>query len=214
MAERKLTPLDELIGRADRLLRTLSGPPSDASRESPAASCPDTELDHAQRRHSAGLMRVNHTGEVCAQALYRGQALTANLPTVRDKMDRAAQEEVDHLVWCEERLDELGSHTSRLNPLWYGASFLLGAAAGVAGDRYSLGFVAATEEQVCEHLEDHLQRLPEADIRSRKILRQMLVDERQHGEQALEAGGADFPRPVKKAMTALSRLMTGASYRL
>ena len=214
MAERRLSPLDQLIGRADDLLRSFTDPAPDSERASPAADHPEAELDAAERRHAAGLMRVNHTGEVCAQALYRGQALTAELPDVREQMEHAAQEEVDHLAWCEERLAELDSHTSVLNPLWYSASFLLGAAAGIAGDRWSLGFVAATEEQVCEHLESHLERLPESDERSRQVLEQMLADERRHGEQALDAGGEDFPPAVKRMMTAVSRLMTESTYRI
>ena len=140
--------------------------------------------------------------------------MTARLPDVREEMEQAAAEEVDHLVWCEERLEELDSHPSVLNPLWYGMSFALGAAAGLAGDRWSLGFVAATEERVCQHLEDHLQRLPESDTRSRRIIEQMLEDERRHGETALEAGGEDFPEPVKQAMARVARLMTESSYRV
>src|SRR5690606_15537174 len=137
-------------------------------------------------RHIAGLMRINHTGEVCAQALYQGQALTAKLPRVRAAMDRAASEEIDHLAWCEQRLRELGDRTSLLNPLFYGASFALGAAAGAISDRISLGFVAATEEQVCQHLEEHLHALPAQEQKSRAVLEQMLVDEKHHGTQALE----------------------------
>jgi ubiquinone biosynthesis monooxygenase Coq7 len=159
-------------------------------------------------------MRVNHTGEVCAQALYQGQALTAKLPTVRDEMQQAAEEEVDHLVWCEERLRELDSQPSYLNPAWYGLSFALGAIAGAVGDRVSLGFVAATEERVCRHLKDHLKQLPEEDRKSRLILQQMLEDEQRHGENALAAGGTDFPKPVKDAMSTVSRVMTETSYRL
>ena len=167
-----------------------------------------------ERRHAAGLMRVNHTGEVCAQALYQGQALTARLPDVREEMEQAAAEEVDHLVWCEERLDQLGSHTSALNPIWYGMSFALGAAAGIAGDRWSLGFVAATEERVCRHLEEHLEQLPASDHRSRRIIEQMLEDERRHGEAALDAGGENYPEPVKRAMADVAKLMTRSSYRV
>ena len=159
-------------------------------------------------------MRVNHTGEVCAQALYQGQALTAKLPAVRDEMQQAALEEVDHLVWCEERLRELDSRASYLNPAWYGMSFALGAIAGAIGDKVSLGFVAATEEQVCSHLRDHLKQLPDEDRKSSLILQQMLEDEQRHGANALEAGGIDFPRPIKKAMSALSQLMTRTSYRI
>ena len=214
MERRKHSLLDQLVENADQVLRTLSGNANQAGRPSPAAAAAETELSAAERRHAAGLMRVNHTGEVCAQALYQGQALTARLPDVRDEMEHAAAEEIDHLVWCEERLEELGSQPSRLNPLWYGLSFALGAAAGIAGDRWSLGFVAATEDRVCKHLEDHLERLPEDDQRSRRIVEQMLEDERRHGETALEAGGEDFPEPVKRAMARVSRLMTDSSYRI
>jgi ubiquinone biosynthesis monooxygenase Coq7 len=214
MNKRRISILDQFIENADQVLRTLAGEANQAQRESPAESTNEAELAGEDRKHVAGLMRVNHTGEVCAQALYQGQALTAKLPEVREKMEEAAAEEVDHLVWCEERLRQLGSHTSHLNPLWYGLSFAMGAAAGVAGDRWSLGFVAATEERVCEHLSDHLEQLPEQDHKSRRILEQMLEDERRHGDLALAAGGENFPEPVKRAMTALSKLMTGSSYRI
>jgi 3-demethoxyubiquinol 3-hydroxylase len=214
MGQRKLSPLDHLIDAADTVLRTLSVDASQAERESPAQNSPEAELPAAQRKHIAGLMRVNHTGEVCAQALYQGQALTADLPEVRERMEQAAREEVDHLVWCEERLQQLGSHTSMLNPAFYGMSFLLGAAAGLIGDKYSLGFVAATEERVADHLRDHLQQLPEDDLRSRKILEQMLADEEQHGELALAAGGKDFPESVKRVMARVSKVMTETTYRI
>jgi ubiquinone biosynthesis monooxygenase Coq7 len=213
MEPRRLSLLDRLITEADSVLRTIStrGGHS-AERPSPAAGHTDSELEQDERRHVAGLMRVNHTGEVCAQALYQGQALTARLPTVKDEMAQAAAEEVDHLVWCEERLRELGSRTSYLNPVWYGLSFTLGAVAGAIGDEVSLGFVAATEERVCSHLRDHLQQLPEQDRKSQLILQQMLEDEERHGLNALAAGGSDFPEPVKEAMTRVSRLMTESSY--
>jgi ubiquinone biosynthesis monooxygenase Coq7 len=159
-------------------------------------------------------MRVNHAGEVCAQALYQGQALTAKLPQVREEMQQAAQEEVDHLVWCKERLDELNSHTSVLNPVWYGLSFGLGALAGAAGDKWSLGFVAATEERVCRHLKDHLKQLPERDRKSRLILQTMVEDEQRHGDTAMAAGGAELPAPVKNVMTAVANVMTKSSYYL
>ena len=214
MERRKLSLLDQLVDNADQVLRTLSGSANQAERPSPAATETEAELSAEERRHAAGLMRVNHTGEVCAQALYQGQALTARLPDVREEMEQAAAEEVDHLVWCEQRLRELDSHTSRLNPIWYGLSFALGAAAGIAGDRWSLGFVAATEDRVCKHLEDHLEQLPEEDGRSRRIVEQMLEDERRHGETALAAGGEDFPEPVKRAMARISKLMTSSSYRV
>lgn len=214
MSRPKLSILDQFIENADQVLRTLAGEANQAHRESPGGAAAESDMATEDRRHVAGLMRVNHTGEVCAQALYQGQALTAKLPKVRQKMEQAAAEEVDHLVWCEERLRQLGSHTSHLNPLWYGLSFAMGAAAGIVGDRWSLGFVAATEERVCEHLSDHLQQLPEEDEKSRRILEQMLEDERRHGDLALEAGGEVLPEPVKRAMTAVSKLMTSSSYRL
>ena len=214
MRERRLSLLDRLITEADTVLRTVTSRGHSAARPSPAEGHSDTELSDSERRHVAGLMRVNHTGEVCAQALYQGQALTAKLPTVRDEMQQAAEEEVDHLVWCEQRLRELDSQPSVLNPAWYGLSFALGAVAGAIGDKVSLGFVAATEERVCKHLQDHLKSLPEDDRKSRLILQQMLEDEQRHGDNALAAGGTDFPRPVKDAMTAVSRVMTGSSYRV
>jgi ubiquinone biosynthesis monooxygenase Coq7 len=212
MRNRQLTLVDRLIGEADSVLRTLSNRGHRAERPSPAEDHDDTQLNPEQRRHAAGLMRVNHTGEVCAQALYQGQALTAKLPDVREEMEQAAQEEIDHLLWCEERLQQLDSHTSHLNPVWYGLSFALGAVAGALGDEWSLGFVAATEERVCNHLQDHLESLPEEDRKSALILEQMLVDEKQHGENAMEAGGADLPGPVKDVMTAVSQVMTKSSY--
>lgn len=214
MRERRLSLLDRLITEADTVLRTVTSRGHSAARPSPAAGHSDTELSDSERRHVAGLMRVNHTGEVCAQALYQGQALTAKLPTVREEMQQAAEEEVDHLVWCEQRLRELDSQPSVLNPAWYGLSFALGAVAGAIGDKVSLGFVAATEERVCKHLQDHLKSLPEDDRKSRLILQQMLEDEQRHGDNALAAGGTDFPRPVKDAMTAVSRVMTGSSYKI
>ena len=212
MGQRRLSLVDRLIGEADTVLRTLSNRGNQAARPSPAAGHSEAELNSGQRKHVAGLMRVNHTGEVCAQALYQGQALTARLPTVREEMDHAAEEEVDHLVWCEERLRQLDSRPSLFNPAWYGLSFVIGAVAGAVGDKVSLGFVAATEERVCNHLKDHLKQLPEDDRKSRLILQQMLEDEERHGENALEAGGTDFPRPVKDAMTVVSGVMTKTSY--
>ncbi|MDQ2077614.1 2-polyprenyl-3-methyl-6-methoxy-1,4-benzoquinone monooxygenase [Marinimicrobium sp. ABcell2] len=213
---RTLTPLDQFITRADRLLRgiTHTSTAPKAERPSPAHKQPEAPLKAHERKHAAGLMRVNHAGEVCAQALYRGQALTAKLPQVRNDMERAAAEEVDHLVWCQERLDELGSHASYLNPLWYGLSFTLGAGAGLVGDRVSLGFVAATEDQVCQHLESHMKKLPVGDRKSRAVVEQMLDDEARHADMALAAGGMRFPAPVKSLMTMVSKVMTETSYRL
>ena len=211
----QLSVVDRLIVQADRALRTLAGA-SDltAERPSPATTLYETELNEQEKRPAAGLMRVNHAGEVCAQALYQGQALTAQLPDVRTEMEKAAAEEVDHLVWCQQRIDELGSHTSYLNPLWYGLSFAIGAGAGLVSDRVSLGFVAATEDQVCRHLNSHLAKLPEQDVRSRAVVEQMLEDEARHADAALAAGGMDFPAPVKVMMTLVSKVMTFSSYRL
>ena len=214
MRQRRLSLVDKLITEVDSVMRTVTNRGNSAGRPSPSEGHTDAELSEQERQHVAGLMRVNHTGEVCAQALYQGQALTAKLPSVREDMQEAAAEEVDHLVWCEQRLRELGSHTSYLNPAWYGMSFAMGAIAGAIGDKVSLGFVAATEERVCNHLRDHLQQLPDEDRKSQLILQQMLEDEQRHGENALQAGGTDFPRPVKDAMTTVSKVMTRASYRI
>lgn len=209
-----LSPIDRLVVQFDQALRTLTPGASQPRRQSPGVAQAQAELTDAERRHAAGLMRINHTGEVCAQALYQGQALTARLGDVRAAMEAAAGEEVDHLAWCEKRLQELDSHASLLNPLWYAMSFGLGAAAGIAGDRWSLGFVAETEQQVCEHLEDHLRKLPQPDQRSRAILEQMIVDERKHGETARYAGGAELPLPVRKAMGLMSAIMKQTVYRV
>lgn len=159
-------------------------------------------------------MRINHTGEVCAQALYQGQGLTAKLPEVREEMEQAAQEETDHLHWCNERLQQLNSRPSLLNPLFYGASFSMGALAGAVSDKVSLGFVAATEELVCQHLEKHLDELPATDQKSRSVVKQMLEDEARHQQAALDAGGSEFPTPVKMGMQLLSKVMTKTTYRV
>ena len=206
--------IDKLILNLDQALRTLVPGSTMATRPNPAAVAGEVELDAEGSRHAAGLMRINHTGEVCAQALYQGQALTAKLPDVRASMEQAAVEATDHLNWCETRLDELGSRPSLLNPLWYGMSFGIGALAGLAGDKWSLGFVAETEKQVCKHLDEHLQKLPENDERSRRILEQMKIDEGQHATNALEAGGAELPPPVKQAMTLMADVMKAAVYRI
>jgi ubiquinone biosynthesis monooxygenase Coq7 len=207
-----LTPVDRALSRADRLLRGLSQRKPKAERPSPAKGHAEPALSERERRHAAGLMRVNHTGEVCAQALYEGQALVARAEQTRQSLLEAAQEEVDHLVWCEDRLTELNAAPSKLNPLFYGVSFALGAATAAIGDRVSLGFVHATEERVASHLRAHLQALPSEDRKSQLILQQMLEDEERHGAHALAQGGQEFPRPVKNAMTAASQLMTRTSY--
>ncbi|NWK73725.1 2-polyprenyl-3-methyl-6-methoxy-1,4-benzoquinone monooxygenase [Acinetobacter cumulans] len=208
---RQYTGLDKFIHSFDQALRSLVPGSTSAQRENPANGT-NTQLAVSEARHVAGLMRVNHSGEVCAQALYHGQALTAKLPNVRREMQQAAIEEQDHLAWCEDRLKELDSHTSLLNPVWYGLSFGMGALAGIAGDKYSLGFVAETERQVSMHLEHHMSQLPVQDQRSYQILNQMNIDELHHRDTALNAGGVDLPAPVKITMTAISKLMTKTSY--
>lgn len=214
MADKQLSAVDKLLLGLDQALRTLHHARHDAQRPSPAMDTPPADLTETQKQHAAALMRVNHTGEVMAQALYQGQALTARLPGVREQMENAAQEEVDHLAWCEDRIHELGGRTSLTNPLWYGLSFAMGAAAGLAGDKVSLGFISAIEDQVCEHLQNHLQQLPAEDEKSRMIVGQMLEDEAKHSAAAKQAGGMIFPAPVKKGMTLLSKLMTESSYRV
>jgi 3-demethoxyubiquinol 3-hydroxylase len=210
--DRMLSPLDRLVAAFDQGLRLLFGPPPAAERASPAAATADAALDEAGRMLAGRLMRVNHSGEVCAQALYQGQALTANADDVRDKLERSAQEENDHLAWTAERVQELGTHTSYLNPAWYAGSFALGAAAGLAGDRWSLGFLAETERQVVEHLDGHLVRLPDDDRRSRAIIEQMRADESHHATVAIEAGAHELPLPVKGLMRAAAKLMTTTAY--
>lgn len=213
-AERQYSPLDKLLLQADTAARTLLPFSGQPARPTPAAPEPDTELDDSESRHAAGLMRINHTGEVCAQALYQGQALTARLPGVRKAMEHAAEEEIDHLAWCEQRIRQLGSRPSVLNPLFYGMSFGIGAVAGLISDKVSLGFVAATEHQVCKHLDEHLVKLPEQDRKSRAILEQMRVDEQHHADSALDAGGLRFPAPLKFGMSLLAKVMTSSTYRV
>lgn len=203
-----------MIGKADNALRTLASGHPGSDRPNPAQDEPIPELDRREQRHVAGLMRVNHTGEVCAQALYQGQAATARLPRIRRQMEISAQEEEDHLAWCAQRLQELNSHTSLLNPVWYALSYGIGAGAGLIGDRWSLGFVEETEHQVCEHLQTHLTRLPQQDARTRKILQQMHEDEARHANSAQKAGAMRLPFPVKKLMTAVSKVMTSTAYRI
>lgn len=227
---------DDLIRGFDRALRTLTGQHR-ANRPSPASSLelrddvsesPHRELAEDEMRHAAGLMRVNHCGEVCAQALYDGQSATARSPEVLAVLAQAGEEEVDHLVWCEERLEELGARPSVLNPLFYGASWTLGAIAGLMGDRVSLAFVEATEDQVVKHLDSHLDSLPEGDERSRAVVTQMRADEARHGSEALElagslgdaAGSGRAPEdnvlsPLqKRVMAGVARLMTATTYRI
>ncbi len=209
---RHLTLLDKCIIECDKALRTLVGRPETTDRPEPGSQLKPVELSETEKQLSMRLMRVNHAGEVSAQALYQGQALTAKLPQVRQAMERAAMEENDHLVWCENRLHELGGHTSQLNPLWYVGSLTIGAVAGKLGDKWSLGFVAETEKQVIAHLNDHLARMSPRDVKSRAILEQMKIDEAHHGTTAMQAGGAVLPQPVKVAMRLMSKVMTKSSY--
>ena len=212
MQQRSLTPLDRLLAGVNNALRTVSTPAGRPARAYPAASIDEAELGDRDRAHAAGLMRVNHSGEVAAQGLYQGHAAVARDPTIEEQMQRAANEEFDHLAWCEERLSELGETPSKLSPLWYAGAFAIGAASGALGDRWSLGFIAETEKQVCEHLESHFDRLPDSDKRSRAILEQMHAEEAEHGDNAIEAGAAELPQPVKDLMKLTARVMTRTAY--
>jgi ubiquinone biosynthesis monooxygenase Coq7 len=203
---------DELIIGFDRALRTLSGTAT-SQRPNPAANLPEETLTPEERRHAGGLMRVNHTGEVCAQALYQAQALAARDLEVRRRFARAAREEEDHLAWTQERLAELGDRTSYANPLWYAGSFAMGLIAGIGGDRTNLGFVVETERQVEEHLTGHMDRLPQADARSRAIVAAMRDDEARHGAAARDAGASELPLPIRALMRATAKLMTLTAYR-
>jgi len=204
---------DNVIINLDKALRTVFA--SAASRRAyPDAGLDEGDLSESDKRHAAGLMRVNHCGEVCAQALYAGQALTARNPEAAKALIEASDEETEHLAWCEKRLNELGSHKSFLNPLWYVGSFGLGVLAGALGDKWNLGFLAETERQVEGHLDSHLSLLPENDAKSRAIVEQMKADEIRHAETAIEHGGAPLPMPVKLAMKLTSKVMTGLAYRL
>lgn len=214
MRTRRLTAIDRFITQADQALQTVFGEPVGSNRENPSRQQQDGELTSTDKARSLCLMRVNHAGEVCAQALYQGQALTARQEATRVQMEQAATEENDHLLWCRQRIRELGGHTSLLNPLWYTGSLALGAASGMIGDKWSLGFLAETEHQVVRHLEGHLQRLPADDNKSRAILEQMKTDEARHKTTALTAGGAELPTVVKKLMTLASRVMTFTAYRI
>lgn len=211
---RNYTPLDRWLIRFDNALRLTAGGTPEPARPNPAADLPDLELELETREHVAGLMRVNHAGEICAQALYAGQAATARDDRVREAMQRAAAEEIDHLAWCESRLEELGSQPSVLNPLWYAGSFAIGAVAGLAGDRWSLGFVRETEIQVEAHLQQHLERLPPEDARSQAILDQMKTDEAQHAAMAEQAGARELPQPIRSAMALTAGIMKALAYRL
>jgi ubiquinone biosynthesis monooxygenase Coq7 len=211
---RKFSPVDNFMMQIDTGLRTLFGKPSVTERQNPENTVAEGELSANEKELAGRLMRINHSGEVAAQGLYQGQALTAKLPDVREKMERAAEEENDHLDWCKQRINELDTHTSYLNPLWYFGSVAIGAAAGLAGDKWSLGFVAETEHQVVRHLTSHLNQISENDHKSRAILEQMKEDEGHHATAALDAGAAELPVPVKKFMALTSKIMTKTVYRL
>ena len=205
--------IDGLIAQVDRALRTVSNV-VEASRASPAEALPEAEHSDPDRRHAAALMRVNHVGEVCAQALYQGQALTARDRHAREALERAAREEEDHLAWSEQRVRELGGRTSLLNPLWYAGAFAIGAVAGALGDRWNLGFLAETERQVEAHLSGHLDRLPAEDARTRTLVEAMRADEARHRDTALRLGAAELPPPVRRAMRFASGIMTRIAYRV
>jgi len=212
MRERSLTPLDRLLASANNALRTVAAPAGRPARDNPAKDIAESDLSASDKAHAAGLMRVNHSGEVAAQALYQGHAAVARDKSIETQMQQAANEEFDHLAWCEQRLVELGESPSRLSPLWYAGAFAIGAASGILGDRWSLGFIAETERQVCEHLEGHFERLPDDDERSRVILKQMHEEEAEHGENAVDAGAAELPRPVKRFMKLTAKVMTRTAY--
>ena len=211
---RELTLIDHVLDQLDRGLRAVHAGAPGTRRPSPATGIPEGDLNEQERRHAAALMRVNHAGEIAAQALYNGQALAAREPEVRARLAQSAAEETDHLAWCRERMEELGQHTSRLGPFWYWGAFAIGLGAGLAGDRWSLGFIKETEDQVVRHLEGHLQALPAGDARSRAIVQQMIEDETHHGEQAMAHGGVPLPAPVRGLMRLAARVMTTTAYRL
>lgn len=214
MFTRRFTVIDRFLEEADRALSTAFGAAQEADRPSPAKGMAEGKLDEDQRRHAAGLMRVNHTGEVCAQALYSGQAAVARDESTRSQLLNAAQEETDHLAWCADRLDALNSRPSLLNPLWYAGSFAIGAAAALVSDKVSLGFVVETERQVEAHLGEHLEKLPDADAPSRAVVAKMQLDEARHGAAAQRAGGTELPQPIPALMKAASAIMKAVAYRL
>ena len=208
-----MSPIDDLVAGFDRTLKTLTGN-MPSTRPRPGTEAAEIQMTTSERQHAAGLMRINHCGEICAQALYEGQAFTAKTEAAKATLLQAAAEETDHLHWCRQRLNELDAQPSVLDPLFYAASWALGAATGLAGDRVSLGFVEATEDQVVKHLDSHLQDLPEEDQRSRAILQQMREDEAHHADAAIAQGGEVFPAPVKNLMTLVSQVMTRTTYKV
>jgi len=214
MDERTLSPLDHLLVGLNDALTTVSRPTTRSTRTNPAADLPEDDLSASEKGHAAGLMRVNHAGEVAAQGLYQGHAAVSRDLQIEQQMRQAAKEELDHLGWCEQRLDELGSEPSILSPVWYAGAFAIGAASGLLGDRWALGFVEETEQQVAEHLDGHLQDLPTADERSRAIVSKMRDEEQAHGENAKAAGASELPAPLKKLMRLTAKFMTQTAYRM
>lgn len=212
MEKRQLTPLDRLLASANNALRTVAAPAGHTARPNPAKHITDADLSDREKRHAAGLMRINHAGEVCAQALYQGHAAVARDKAVEAEMQRAADEEFDHLAWCEQRINELGEGVSRLSPFWYAGAFAIGAASGVLGDRWSLGFVAETERQVADHLRDHLERLPAEDRRSRAIVERMRAEEAAHGAEAERRGAMPLPDSVRRLMQVAATAMKRTAY--
>jgi ubiquinone biosynthesis monooxygenase Coq7 len=212
MDDRHLSHLDKLLVSANNALRTVATPAGKTVRGNPSTKVEDGDLDEKQRAHAAGLMRVNHAGEVAAQALYQGHASFARDKDIEEQMKQAAEEEFDHLAWCEQRLQELGSEPSRLSPLWYAGSYAIGVASSAIGDKWSLGFIVETEKQVCAHLDRHLDRLPAEDAKSRAIVTKMRDEEAAHGENATEAGAADLPWPVTQLMRVTAKVMTKTAY--
>jgi len=209
---RELSTLDRLLSGADDALRTIAAPAGRPARENPAGLIKEPALTASQKSHAAGLMRVNHAGEVAAQALYRGHASVARDSSIEQQMQQSAAEEYDHLAWCEARIQELGEKPSKLSPIWYAGAYAIGAVSGILGDKWSLGFIAETEKQVVEHLESHLDGLPAEDARSRAIVEQMRDEEAEHGQKALAAGAADLPRPLKRLMRLTAKVMTRTAY--
>jgi ubiquinone biosynthesis monooxygenase Coq7 len=209
-----LNLIDLFINEVDKGLKYSTQNYQTESRPYPADNIEQDSLNEFEKNHSAGLMRVNHSGEVCAQALYRGQAITAKLLDTKDKMEQAASEELDHLSWCNKRLEELDSKPSLLNPIWYCMSFSIGAIAGLIGDKWSLGFVHETEEQVVKHLDGHLDKLSDKDLKTRSVIEQMRIDEERHSQDALEAGAEILPNEIKELMSKVAKVMTDSSYHI
>jgi ubiquinone biosynthesis monooxygenase Coq7 len=214
MHERQFSPVDRILTGIDYALRTVNSSPTRAARPNPSSGIEETDLTDQEKAHSAGLMRVNHAGEIAAQGLYQGHAAVARDPATEVQMKNAADEELDHLAWCEQRLDELKSGPSVLRPVWYAGAFVIGAASGVLGDKWSLGFIEETERQVAEHLTSHLGRLPENDHRSRAIVTRMRDEEEEHGANAKEAGAMPLPTAVRGLMRAVAIVMTRTAYRV